>query len=101
MPRSLCFPALRVWLALLIAGGALVTSGRVLAGGGPIFSLPQVGIKNKSGLIVSFDGRGVEGNGYRPIEVEVTTWPPKPLTADRQIRIVIKPTSYNTTNSPE
>ena len=71
------------------------------AGSGPLFSLPQVGVKNKSGLIISLDGRGVEGNGYRPVRVEVTPWPPKPLTADRQIRIVIKPNSYNASSTPQ
>jgi len=93
--------ALRVALALVLAAIVLTAGNRAMASGGPIFSLPQVGMKNKSGLIISFDGRGVEGNGYRPIQVEVTTWPPKPLTADRQIRLVIKPQSYNTMNAPE
>lgn len=93
------FPALRVALATALAYGLLTTAAS--AGSGPLFSLPQVGVRNKSGLIISLDGRGVEGNGYRPIRVEVTPWPPKPLVADRQIRIVIKPNSYNASSTPQ
>lgn len=84
--------------ALLIG---LAMASVAWASGGPVFSLPQIGVKNKSGLIVSYDGRGVEGNGYRPLRIEVTPWPLKPLTADRQIRLVIKPMSYNASNTPE
>ena len=99
MVRRTRFPGLFAALAAALICGLLATAAR--AGSGPLFSLPQVGVKNKSGLIISLDGRGVEGNGYRPVRVEVTPWPPKPLTADRQIRIVIKPNSYNAASTPQ
>jgi hypothetical protein len=88
-------------LALLVVASALAAARGALASGGPLFSLPAMGTKNKSGLVISFDGRGVEGNGYRPLRVDVTTWPPVPLTADRQIRVVLKPQAYNAANTPQ
>src|SRR5436190_15493115 len=93
--------AVRMLLALAALLAGLLAGQAVHAGGGPIFSLPNLGVKNKSGLIISIDGRGVEGNGYRPVHVEVTPWPPKPLTADRQIRLLLRPISYQATISPE
>jgi hypothetical protein len=70
-------------------------------GSGTQFSLPAAGVKNKSGLRLVVDGRGIDGNGYRPIHLEISPWPPKPLTADRQIRVVLKPRTYNAMSTPD
>ncbi len=92
---------LRGAIGLALVAGLLATAGAALAAGGPLYSLPQVGVKNKNGLVISFDGRGVDGNGYRPVRIEVTPWPVKPLAADRQIRLVLRPRSYNATGTPQ
>lgn len=53
------------------------------------FKLPS-GPKYPSGLTLHLDARGIDSNGYRPVRINVSTWPPnKPLTADRQIRVVL------------
>jgi hypothetical protein len=72
-----------------------------LAGNGMQIGLPVGGMKNKSGLRLMIDGRGVDANGYRPVKIAVTTSPPKPLPADRQIRVVLKPNAYAGVNAPE
>ena len=46
--------------------------------------------KYPSGLVLELDGRGIEAAGYRPIQVNVSTWPPgRKLKADRQVRVVL------------
>src|SRR5262245_33973818 len=71
--------SLLAWLLLVTLAG----SRHSHAGTGSEASLPAIGIKNKSGLRLSISGRGIDGNGYRPIHIDVTPWPVKPLTADR------------------
>ena len=71
----------------------------------PRLNLPQPGIPNLSGLKIFIDTAGLESNGYRPVEIEVTTAVntpagPMPLPRDRQIRVVIKPNSLNGTFAP-
>ena len=39
------------------------------------------------GLKVEIDYRWLDGNGYRPVRVEVINWPPGPTKADRSICI--------------
>ena len=88
-----------LWWLIVVA---LVFSTPVArAGSGTQFSLPAAGVKNKSGLRLVVDGRGIDGNGYRPIHLEISPWPPKPLTADRQIRVVLKPRTYNAMSTPD
>jgi hypothetical protein len=92
-----------LWHALLplAVAAALVLSASVASAvGGPDFTLPGGGVTNTSGLQISFDGRGIDGNGYRPIRVTVRTVPLAPLTADRQIRIVLKPKTYTSVGTP-
>jgi hypothetical protein len=68
--------------------------------GGAIITLPQPGTKVKSGLIMTLDFRGVEANGYRPVRVEFRPLNGVPLPADRQVRVTIGPTSYNSSSTP-
>jgi hypothetical protein len=84
-----------VALARVVMAAAMVLIGQAAwAGAGSVIVLPMGPGKPKSGLTVKIDGRGVEGNGYRPLRVEVTPWPVKPLAADRQIRIEINPPRF-------
>jgi len=83
-------------IALLALACVLAVAAAATAGSGPKFALPNVGVKNKAGLRLAVDGRGVDANGYRPIRIEVTPWPPAaPFPADRQIRLVINQPSLN------
>jgi len=93
-PSQLAQPPLVLALVICCAAAAL-------AGNGMQIGLPVGAIKNKSGLHLTIDGRGVDANGYRPVKIQVTPWPPKPLVADRQIRVVIKPHTYAGVSSPE
>ena len=59
-------------------------------------TLPAMGTRMRSGLTVEVDTRGVASNGYRPIRVTVSNTParnkpPVPVTADRRLRVVLKP----------
>src|SRR5687767_8386165 len=85
MPRRtlhLAQPGLALVLLLGMAASALAANGMQIV-------LPMGGVKNWSGLAIQIDGRGVDANGYRPVKITVRTNPPKALTADRQIRIVL------------
>jgi hypothetical protein len=64
------------------------------------FMLPT-GTKNPSGLGLKIDARGIDANGYRPIEVEVSPRPPKPLVADRQVRIVLEFNRYSSQHTTQ
>ena len=55
----------------LLSCALLLIPAVALAGSGTELSLPAMGVKNKSGLRMSIDGRGIDGNGYRPIRIEV------------------------------
>lgn len=81
-------------LGLLVVGlftAALVGHPRsMLAASGVEFKLPS-GPKYPSGLTLHVDARGIDSNGYRPVRLTVSTWPPnKALTADRQVRVVLR-----------
>src|SRR5262245_23120559 len=81
-------------LKTLIASAALVvlmTCANTMAeaAGGHEFTLP-LARKFPSGLTLHIDGQGIDANGYRPFKVTVSTVPAnKPLTADRQLRVVL------------
>jgi hypothetical protein len=86
--RFMCGWAVGVLLFLSAAG---------MAADGPDFRLPN-GPKILNGLKLEVDGRGVEAPGYRPVRITVESWQPvvgvrgyanTPLTADRQIRVVL------------
>ncbi|HMC10339.1 MAG TPA: hypothetical protein VKH44_03580, partial [Pirellulaceae bacterium] len=75
--------------AAAIAAAVVLSSAAAHAAGGHDFVLP-LGPKHPSGLTLHVDGRGIDATGYRPVRVTVATWPPnKPLTADRQVRLVL------------
>ena len=60
------------------------------AGTGSVDKLPPQGILNTSGVQMIVDSRWVDGNGYRPVRIEII--PLKaPAAADRQFRVVVKP----------
>lgn len=88
----------RLVLAALLAATFAPES---FAGSGAVVTFPQPGTKIKSGLLMTVDFRGVDGNGYRPVKVEFRTITGAPLTADRQLRIVLTPHSYNAMNTTE
>ncbi len=80
--------------ALLLAGLVAAIPSRSEADSGGIFNLPQGGMKPKHGLQLVIDTRWVEGNGYLPVRVTAHNWPPGPTVADRSIRIVLQPSSW-------
>jgi hypothetical protein len=92
LPASCQLSATCCIIAIALVVG-LATSAR--AGTGAAVTFPQPGTKIKSGLLMTIDFRGVDANGYRPVRVEFKTITGAPLTADRQIRVVLTPNSYN------
>jgi hypothetical protein len=90
------------WIISVVVAAVVAAflAGPAQAGTGPVMTLPVGGVKAKSGLDMSFDCQGVDGNGYRPIRVEIKPIGGKPLTADRQLRIVLTPQSYSNQQSP-
>lgn len=89
----------------LLLAAALVMLPATVWGRSPRIGLPTPGVPNLSGLKIFIDTNGLESNGYRPVEIEVTTTVntpagPLPLPRDRQIRVVIKPNSLNGTFAP-
>jgi hypothetical protein len=84
-------------IVALLLGFSLGAAGLCQAGSGPTFVLPMAGSKPKSGLRLVLDGRGVDATGYRPIRIEIRPLSGTPLPADRQLRIVLRPTGYNNT----
>jgi hypothetical protein len=76
-------------LAWIVLGVVLCPGAK--AGTGTRASLPTGRVK--SGLRVNVDTTWVDANGYRPVQVELISWPPGPAPADRSIRIECKP--YN------
>jgi hypothetical protein len=72
---------------IVVFGFAAVT--RLEAAPDYRFALPT-GTKNPSGLVLTIHDRGIDANGYRPIEIEVAPRPVKPLVADRQVRVVLE-----------
>jgi hypothetical protein len=68
---------------------------------GTVYPFPQLppGKKPRHNLSIDVDVRGVHANGYRPVKIKVMNTPnrtrtPVPVTADRQVRIVLKPNGW-------
>ncbi len=59
------------------------------AGGGTTMSVPLTGRKMTSGVRLTIDNRWVEGNGYRPLRLTLSTAPLVPAKADRGFEIVL------------
>ena len=83
-----------VVIAFLVVAG---TCSRLLAGTGSVQTLPMAGRKaangralKNTGLKLTIDTTWVGGSGYRPIHIEVTTWPPVPAVADRTLKIELR-----------
>lgn len=79
---------------LALAFGAMFPS-LATAGTGMQTSVPAGPVKN--GLRVNVDSSWVDANGYRPIQVELIPCVgaiPAPATADRSIRVEIRPYSW-------
>lgn len=74
-------------------------SGTCRAGSGSNFFVPS-GTKPKNALQMRVDTRWVDGNGYRPVRVEMINWPPSPTKADRLFRIVVQPRCWDGNNQP-
>lgn len=62
------------------------------AGNGDVVLLPYR--KIKSGLTMEVDLTGVDGNGYRAIKFKLTNSPPVASTADRQVRVILRPSGW-------
>src|SRR5690242_11276723 len=85
--------------SILVLAAALATRPCAAALGHKV-TLP-IGPKAPSGLTLTIHDRGIDANGYRPIEIEVVPRPAtKPIVADRQIRVVLEFNRYGfqTTN---
>ncbi len=92
-PLAACriFAAARyVLLAVLLAA----TAQPAEASSGSVLRLPQGPAAPKNGLQLVIDTRWVDANGYRPVRIEAVNWPPGPALADRRIRVVLQPRSW-------
>ncbi len=86
--------------ALLVL--CLASIGTALqAGSGTVIHLPMGNTKPKNGLKVVVDFRWLDGNGYRPVRVDMINWPPGPTRADRTIRLVLEPQLYSWNRTPQ
>ncbi len=85
MCRQKCF----AWWGVV----TLLAAATAQAGTGTQASLP-IGAKITSGLRVDLDTTWVDANGYRPVQITVTNWPPGPAAAERTIRVEFKPNGW-------
>src|SRR5262245_31350648 len=92
---------LRFGVACLAFALVLLPGSLLFAAGGTVVTLPQPGMKVKSGLAMTVDMRGIDANGYRPVIVTVRPLNNLPLPADRQLRVVIAPHANMSGLSPE
>ncbi len=77
------------WQVIFTAALALLlVTTDLRAGSGNIASVPPPGSKVKNGLRLEVDTRGVDANGYRPVRITASVWPPGPAPAERTLRIV-------------
>lgn len=93
--RGSCGPSGR-WRVCAVWGWGLLLVGASLAwaGSGGNVVLPQAGrvVPRPSGLRLEISSYWVEGNGYRPVTVEVSS--PLPAIADRTLTISLAPVDY-------
>jgi hypothetical protein len=85
---------LRRLMGIGVALALLVAAVPCLARNGAVARLPIAGVKMKNGLNLEIDSRGSDANGYRPIKVKVTNFPPVPSKYDRQVRVTLKIMGY-------
>jgi hypothetical protein len=80
---------------------SLAAANLVYAAGGTVVTLPQPGMKIKSGLSMTVDLRGIDANGYRPVAITVRPLNGLPLPGDRVLRVVLTPYAYMSNLAPE
>jgi hypothetical protein len=86
---------------ILAIASSLAPLREATAANGAVLSFPLAGAKIKSGLTMTVDLRGVDANGYRPVRIEFRPLNKVALPADRRLRVVLSPYSYNSTLSPQ
>jgi hypothetical protein len=64
------------------------------AGSGEAIAAPRLGVKATSGLLMTVDTTWVDGFGYRPVRVDISTFPLVPSTAERTLLIEVTPTPH-------
>ncbi len=92
-PAKFRLARLVLWPLLLI-GAVLGCATTASAGTGGIVNLPTAGTKIRSGLKIQIDTRWVDGTGYRPVRMRVSSIPAGPAPADRSIRITLRPRGW-------
>ena len=84
------------WRAVAVAAAVallLMAHRSADAGGGTSIGLPLT-TKNPSGLSLRIHSRGIDANGYRPVQIRVFPTTGKPFNFDRQLRIVLGFSKY-------
>ena len=85
-----------VWLGTLLAlfgGGLWMLPAR--AGTGLQIALPSAGVKPQRGLQLDVDTRWLDGSGYRPIRLRLSTIGNLPSAADRTVQVSLSSTYWN------
>jgi len=84
---SVLIDRLRLSLSPVVVMCLLVIwlTGELSADVGKIQTFPGPGVKNRTGLQVTYDTRWVEGDGYRPIRVTISTTNQGPSPRDRRL----------------
>lgn len=77
------------WALLMFLASGFVAA-QAFAQSQQTVHLPNLGVKNRCGLTLDLDCRGAEANGYRPVKVKFTNFPPTANTYDRQVRVTLK-----------
>ncbi|MEW4561739.1 hypothetical protein AB1K70_04390 [Bremerella sp. JC770] len=99
MPFDL-WPALlvrRVCLVLFLTAACCGVARLAHAETGGKIHLPAAPDKPVSGLFLEVDTRWIDGSGYRPVRVTITTANGLPAPADRRLNITLQPQYYNFT----
>jgi hypothetical protein len=85
---------------LLLALFLCITAGEhAHAGTGSQLVLPGPGVKNRSGLLLHIDPRWVSGSGYRPVRIRIAQQPFGPATADRSLKVHLRPRGWSGGNA--
>ena len=85
-----------MWLGTLLAlfvGNPFALPAR--AGTGMHMSLPPAGVKPQSGLQLDIDTCWLDGSGYRPIRLRLSTITGLPSAADRTVEVTLSSSYWN------
>ncbi|MHC2071052.1 hypothetical protein ACYFX5_26565 [Bremerella sp. T1] len=85
-------------VGLLLAVLVLAPLHAAYAETGRVIRLPAPPDKPDHGLFLAIDTRWIDGSGYRPIRLTVTTANGRPAPADRRIDVSLIPSYYNYNN---